>query len=332
MAAMTNSDGYRATNAPKPSLRLEPALIKELSRRSLPQTLLYIASQWAAIFACIAIAHGSRSYLVLVLCLCVIATRQHALAALVHEGCHYNLCNSKPLNDLLTNLFAAFPLSISVKRYRRSHLAHHRLVNEIDDPDRIENTPPHSLAALVGLVLMDLSFLSLPKNLRRSRKFGALGLFTEKGDGWKAERRLYVAFLAVVIVSATAFGAWKYIGLYWFVPFFSVLQALTRLRGYTEHAGRMDEVDDLLKSRTVEANMLERFLFAPARVNLHLEHHLYPAVPFYNLERLHVALREKATGRTAPPSAQGYFRWPALRRSAFGEVFLRRAPPATPAE
>ncbi len=34
-------------------------------------------------------------------------------------------------------------------------------------------------------------------------------------------------------------------------------------------------------------NRLERILVAPLNVGYHLEHHLYPSVPFYRLEELH---------------------------------------------
>ena len=253
---------------------------------------------------------------------------QHAFAGLLHEGCHYNLCDSKPLNDFLTNVFCSFPLSISVKRYRNSHLAHHRLVNEVSDPDIEENTPPKSARELLMLVLQDLCFLSLKKNMKRARKFGAFGIFKEKGPGWRTERYLYVAFLATVIVSATYFGVWKQVGLFWFIPQFSLLQAITRLRGYSEHAGRMEETNDLYKTRTIDANLIETFIFAPVSVNRHLEHHLYPSIPFFNLEKLHRLLVEKAGSPNAIPSTRGYPRPVGLRRSVFGELYAR-APSAT---
>jgi len=324
MTDLSLPGGYAPAENRRGSLRLEPSLIKGLSQRSLPQSLFYIAVQWSAIVASIAVARRFDSDIVLLLCLFVIATRQHALAVLVHEGCHFNLCDSKFLNDLLTNVFAAFPLSMSVKRYRNSHFAHHRLLNQDDDPDIVENTPPTSSIKLAGLLLMDLCFLSLPKNAKRARKFGVFAIFTEKGEGWTVERRLYIAFISTAIVAATAFGVWKQVGLYWLIPEFSMLQVLTRLRGYADHGGRLDEVEELRKTRTVEANVLERFVFAPGSVNRHLEHHLYPSVPFYNLDGLHAALRAKALDGAIPPPSQGYLRLPLLKRSAFGEIFLKK--------
>lgn len=317
---------------PEPSLRLEPAVIKSLSRRSLARTLMAIAFQWAFIALSIYVAERSTSYAILFLCLFVISTRQHALAVLFHEGCHYNLCDSKPLNDFLTNVFCAFPLSVSVKRYRNNHLAHHRLVNEDRDPDIEENTPPQSVRALLVLVLQDLCFLSVKKNLKRAQKFGVFRIFKEQGPGWRTERYLYVAFLATVIASVTYFGVWRQVGLYWLIPQFSFLQALTRLRGYSEHAGLMEETTDLHKTRTIDANLIETFVFAPASVNRHLEHHLYPAVPFFNLEKLHRLLVAKAGSGVTIPTSRGYLRLSGLRFSVFGALYARTPPARAPAE
>jgi fatty acid desaturase len=33
-------------------------------------------------------------------------------------------------------------------------------------------------------------------------------------------------------------------------------------------------------------------MYCPHHVNYHIEHHLYPAVPHYNLPRLHAALEQ----------------------------------------
>jgi fatty acid desaturase len=43
------------------------------------------------------------------------------------------------------------------------------------------------------------------------------------------------------------------------------------------------------------------FFFAPKQVNYHLEHHLYPSIPFYYLPRVHAVLRQWVY-----PQAHGY--------------------------
>lgn len=56
--------------------------------------------------------------------------------------------------------------------------------------------------------------------------------------------------------------------------------------GTTQHAGLAEDVlDHRLNTRTVYMNPLLRFLYL--NMNYHLEHHMFPSVPYHNLPRLH---------------------------------------------
>ena len=60
----------------------------------------------------------------------------------------------------------------------------------------------------------------------------------------------------------------------------------------TQHAGLAESVrDHRLNTRTVEMNRLCRFLYV--NMNYHLEHHMFPMVPFHALPRLQAALSEQ---------------------------------------
>ena len=62
----------------------------------------------------------------------------------------------------------------------------------------------------------------------------------------------------------------------WLVVFF----------GITQHAGlREDVLDHRLNTRTVYINPVFRFLYL--NMNYHVEHHIFPTVPYYNLPALH---------------------------------------------
>ena len=50
-----------------------------------------------------------------------------------------------------------------------------------------------------------------------------------------------------------------------------------------------DVLDHRLNTRTVYMNPIFRFLYS--NMNYHLEHHLFPDVPYYSLPALHVELR-----------------------------------------
>ena len=80
----------------------------------------------------------------------------------------------------------------------------------------------------------------------------------------------------------------------------TVLQPILRLRAIAEHGGVTDLSSPLTAARCNRTfgspgNLIGRALCFPHHVNYHLEHHLYPGVPHYNLPGLHTALA--ATGR-----------------------------------
>lgn len=69
--------------------------------------------------------------------------------------------------------------------------------------------------------------------------------------------------------------------------------------GTTQHAGLAEDVlDHRLNTRTVLMNPVLRFLYL--NMNYHLEHHMFPAVPYHNLPRLHALI-----GPDLPPPYRG---------------------------
>ena len=50
----------------------------------------------------------------------------------------------------------------------------------------------------------------------------------------------------------------------------------------------------------------ERCFFAPHNINHHIEHHLFPGVPFYNLPKLSAALMRDETYRANAHITRGY--------------------------
>ena len=61
---------------------------------------------------------------------------------------------------------------------------------------------------------------------------------------------------------------------------------LMPIYGYTQHAGLAENVlDHRLNCRTVYMNLINRYLYW--NMNYHVEHHMFPLVPYHNLPRLH---------------------------------------------
>jgi fatty acid desaturase len=62
------------------------------------------------------------------------------------------------------------------------------------------------------------------------------------------------------------------------------------LTGLTQHAGLAEDVlDHRLNSRTVYMNPVVRFLYW--NMNYHVEHHMFPMVPYHALPKLHEEMK-----------------------------------------
>jgi MocE subfamily Rieske [2Fe-2S] domain protein len=65
---------------------------------------------------------------------------------------------------------------------------------------------------------------------------------------------------------------------------------LMLIYGYTQHAGLAENVlDHRLNCRTVYMNPIHRYLYW--NMNYHVEHHMFPLVPYHNLPRLHALVK-----------------------------------------
>ena len=88
----------------------------------------------------------------------------------------------------------------------------------------------------------------------------------------------------LLIVVSIATGLWLLPVLITLAPFYGGW--LLFLCNNTQHIGLSDEVEDYrLCCRTVILNPFVSFLYW--RMNYHTEHHMYAAVPCYNLAKLH---------------------------------------------
>jgi len=112
----------------------------------------------------------------------------------------------------------------------------------------------------------------------------------------------YVAVLGVIGLT----GSWLGLLMYWIIPYFTVFLLFLYLRSVAEHFGSMDYEHELGSSRTVYPHLWERAFFAPHNVNYHLDHHLYPSVPFYNLPKLHALLLANPQYRENAHITRGY--------------------------
>ena len=202
-----------------------------------------------------------------------------------------------------------YPLFSTIESYRDRHLAHHQHLNTEEDPDWVsrigkrEFTFPKSKREFL---LTLLSYLLLVQGI------GDLFRLVVQMASDPAARKTVpfskgqLMFQALVFSALTLGGLWKFYLLFWVVPYLSTFLLIQYIRTVAEHFGELGYDHALTSTRTVRANFLEKFFLAPHNVNYHLEHHLYPGVPFYNLPRLHQTLMENTYFEKKAHITHGY--------------------------
>lgn len=286
--------------------RLDRDVISTLSRITPWRSTLALALDWGMIIGAIALTEAYFSWPLYVLAVIFIGTRYHALGVIVHEATHFRLFKNRKLNDWVGEICAAWPLLITLYGYRRNHLAHHREVNTNQDPDwnRKLDDPyfdlPRTKQSFIGLLLKAITgfrFVVEARNVLKSKELNALPRNLQQAR---------MVFYVCVFTFALLFGVFSELLMYWLVPLITSFSFIMYVRSIAEHHGGTMHYEDVLTgSRHVNATWFERIFF-PHNVNYHLDHHLYPAVPFYNLPKLHEKLLEQEVYRSRAHITEGY--------------------------
>lgn len=279
---------------------LPKELVQELSRVSTWRSSWSVLQEFLVIAALIALALAFWSWWIVIPCVILIGTRQHALFVLAHESAHYRLFEQRWLNDAAGRVCATLQ-GLSMRTYRVIHRLHHNnLYTELDPDTALHGGYPRGKAYLVKKLLKDLSGFTAWKTYAYFLG-GAPALNTETNVAVRplndssarlraealADRNAVIVF-HVFVFAAVAVSGWllQYLVL-WILPLATVVQAILRLRAIAEHGATTDFSSPLTAARTNLASPLIEWLLFPHRVNYHIEHHLYAAVPHYHLPELH---------------------------------------------
>ena len=100
--------------------------------------------------------------------------------------------------------------------------------------------------------------------------------------------RVHIAIYVATIVAALVLRSWLPLMLIGLPRLYGCWHMV--LVGLLQHGGLADNViDHRLNSRTVYMNPLSRFVYW--NMNYHVEHHMFPMVPFHALPRLHELIK-----------------------------------------
>lgn len=264
------------------------------------RTLGFILLELSVGVSTVALVIHAWHPLAVVLGMVVIATRQHALFILFHDGVHYNVARSKRLNDLVTNGLIGLLQLVPVQLYRRLHLAHHARLGREDDPERLLlyrgqtwQYRPLPLSGLLWQVLGDVLLVNNIKTLRYFRReLKGERLQLPAAKTWPEFWVLAAIYAGLVVAAWVTFPevAWK-VALLWLLPLLTLTQAIQKVRSFLEHAPM--EADELTYSW--RPGWVGRLLVWPYHINYHREHHQHPKVPWHELPSRFAGVTPTAT-------------------------------------
>lgn len=210
-----------------------------------------------------------------------------------HESSHGTAFKTDWMNNVLYEVssFMVFRESIP---WRWSHTRHHTDTYIVGRDPEIAVPRPANVS---GMFLNFIGLNSVPAEIRKMI-IHAAGELTQAEKTYIPESehkkvylraKIYILVYAVVIGSAIYNNTWlplMYIGLPGFYGCW-----LMRIYGHTQHTGLADDVlDHRLNSRTVCMNFINRYLYW--NMNYHIEHHMYPMVPYHALPKLHELMKD----------------------------------------
>jgi fatty acid desaturase len=248
-----------------------------------------------------------------------------------HECGHGTAFRTAWMNDAVYQI-ASFMIMRNAATWRWSHARHHSETNHVGrDPEIAIMRPPEFFRLVLNFfgVFDVLTFIPTILRNAASGPTAAEKTFVPESEWPSVKRvaRVHVAIYGATIALAVAMGS--------ILPLMVI--GLPRLygawhhvmTGLLQHGGLADNVvDHRLNSRTVLMNPISRFIYW--NMNYHVEHHMFPMVPYHALPRLHEAIKHDLPAPT-PSIAAGFAEmWPALRRQLQNEdYFLQRDLPPT---
>jgi len=246
------------------------------------------AFDWTAIMASVFAVNQFGTWLAPA-ALIVIGSRQRALSNLVHDASHGNLFRNRKVNDMVSNIFGAYPMFDSVEAYRKSHMDHHRYLGSLElDPDSkshlrygFNDQAPRRESA--WRIYKDL-FLNISA-WRDSVIGGVFSLDTI--TQLKAALSITAALGLIAWLAGPAFATALVI--LWVLSRMTTYHAIRLFAEFLDHAG-LEQGTVLSFTRNLPHRGLFAACFHPHEDTYHLIHHLLPKVPHYKLAEAHSVL------------------------------------------
>ena len=210
-----------------------------------------------------------------------------------HEAGHGTAFKTDWMNNVLYEI-ASFMVMRESTVWRWSHTRHHSDTIIVGrDPEIAVPRPPDVKAIILGFFSIGVYPGYFKKVLAHAsgRMLADEKTYIPETEFTKIflKARVYLFIYAGVIATAISTRSILPLMLVGGVHLFG--SWLVVIYGFPQHAGLAENVlDHRLNCRTIYINFINRFLYW--NMNYHVEHHMFPLVPYHNLPQLHEAVKD----------------------------------------
>ena len=210
-----------------------------------------------------------------------------------HEAGHGTAFKSRRLDQAVYQL-ACFMIMRDPTASRWSHTRHHTDTLVLGRDPEIQAMRPARLARILanlfGLHAVPMAFKDMALHVvgRLNEEEADFVPEVERSKVYRTAR-VWLAIYVVAIAAAIGFGSWLPLVLVGGPRIYGTFMHI--IYGLTQHSGMGEDVlDHRLNTRTVRMNVINRFLYW--NMNYHVEHHMFPMVPYYRLPELHEEIKD----------------------------------------
>lgn len=256
----------------------------EVGRRHIPEFA------WPTIFLAIGLHAGFAAVVVLALrgtlpywaAITLNSIFIYAYYTVVHEAVHGNISSKSKQHrwvDVLFGTACCAPLWLIYDHHKKQHMVHHSHTNEDSDPDI------YSRGSFIGWIFVRLpialvNYFNPFALIRECRTFGC---------SQAEKRRSLVTFAFYVTVTATiiALGYGYELAMLWFIPWWIGQTVMLTLFTWAPH----HDHHETGRYRNTRVSLWPGAEILLLGQNVHLIHHMMPAVPFYRYRKTFDELR-----------------------------------------
>ena len=248
-----------------------------------------------------------------------------------HEAGHGTAFKTRWMNDVVYEI-ASFMVMRNSTAWKWSHTRHHTDTIIVGRDAEIAVMRPPDLARIVLTFTgaMDARY-SLPTLLRQAA--GTISAdektYVPESEWPKvfAVARVHIAIYLITAAAAVYFHSWLPLVLIGGPRVYGSWHMY--ITGLLQHIALADNVvDHRLNSRTVLMNPISRWIYW--NMNYHVEHHMFPMVPYHALPRLHELIKHDLPKPNSSILQAYREAWPViLRQLRYEDYYLKRDLPPT---